>query len=369
MNNLLIAFIFLFAGSANAAYNIFTSDDNEKTLNVGGSMKFDHVSFSSGGSPTKTSLSALDFSVSGDLNSDWKFTTIITGLAAENPKVGLAHLTYSGLSPRSSLVLGKITLPYDLSNSWSGGDLPYMQRNICNSNIATGVGIGAKYSANNDNVFFSAGVVSVEQKKNKIEISDGWNSSMHLAVAPVIEDDQVFHVGAFGSYGKLDLKKFDVKSELGTKTLSGEVENLRNYRTIGTELAFSSGPFYIEAEGVYGFLKKQSGSEIKQSGYHVQTVLTLLGGNRNYDIASGSFKGVEKSADYGSLEFSSRYSYVNLNSRGAYDSGAGGFMHSVTLGLKWVASDNITHLFNYVPYRNNNKDSHSGFGYRLALSF
>ena len=122
---------------------------------------------------------------------------------------------------------------------------------------------------------------------------------------------------------------------------------------LGAEIAWVHGPLSLQSEIKSSWLELIGGDRVKAWGAYAQVGYFLTGEHRVYKKKSAVFTRVKPANSFdpaqgkwGAFEVAARYSYINLNDKGATLNG--GEQQDLTLGLTWHVFSNVKMMANYV---------------------
>ena len=181
--------------------------------------------------------------------------------------------------------------------------------------------------------------------------------------APINEDNNVLHLGAWGSYRDFG------GNELNDIVARGEVRNtetrLLQYGSdpdtdmmtqYGAEFAWVAGPFSLQAEYVEREVEARSsgGFEPDLDGYYAMVSYFPTGESRYYDAAKGVFKQPKKVRN--AWEVYVRHS--NADARNSFNgSDLGTEVEVLTLGVNYYVNPQLRFMLNYIDAEVDGSDS------------
>jgi len=183
----------------------------------------------------------------------------------------------------------------------------------------------------------------------------GTGASARLTFAPLLEGEQVMHVGLSYSIEKPDgLNNDDTAGNIGTSvayagrrgpSLSlGTTGDFDEAETLGAELAAVFGPFYAQAEYMSQDLGQGDGADTQTvDAYYLQASFMLTGESRPYKKDDGVFGSPKPKGAAGAFELTARYDHGE-NKDAANEPEA----QSVTLGVNWYVNPNVRFMLNYI---------------------
>jgi len=215
-------------------------------------------------------------------------------------------------------------------------------------------------------------------KTYKIYDDHGYGAAARVTYLPLMVSDTKFiHVGvaavqrtpnagAPGTYA-LDLSGRPEQNKVAKeKFLNASVTNVDKWVQTGIEFAGMWGPFSWQSEYQQTQVNRRGTQMLKWSGtalvatsaaeqlastvdhkfstYYGQ-ISWIFGGQRNYEVSEGIFKGV-KASKSGAWEIVARYSKMDQNDLTTIDPVAGGVASNLTLGLTYYLNKNVRFMLN-----------------------
>ena len=195
--------------------------------------------------------------------------------------------------------------------------------------------------------------------------NNGIAGTARVTYAPIMEKNQLLHVGVAGSYRALDanglVPSFSSRPEDFLEralVTTGALRNSDDIARVNGEVLYQYGSYRIQGEYTYANVGGRNGQVDRnfQGGY-VEGAWVVNGAGRPYRLVApyGSefavLQGVQvdesqriSNGGFGVFEVAARYSALDLETRGV----RGGSEQDVTAGLGWYPDRNIRGLFNYV---------------------
>jgi phosphate-selective porin OprO/OprP len=221
-------------------------------------------------------------------------------------------------------------------------------------------------------------------KTYKIYADHGYGVAARLTYLPfMVSDTKLIHLGVAAvqrtpNAGAPETYAVDFSGRpeqnkvAKEKFLSAAVTNVDKWTQTGLEFAGVWGPFSWQSEYQQTSVKRRgtqlltwSGTALvatsaaeqlastvdhKFSTYYAQ-VSWVFGGQRNYEVSEGIFKGVKASKN-GAWEIVARYSKMDQNDLTAIDPVAGGVATNITLGLTYYLNKNVRFMLNQTKVDN-----------------
>jgi phosphate-selective porin OprO/OprP len=212
---------------------------------------------------------------------------------------------------------------------------------------------------------------------------DVWAGTGRVTFCPIIEDkgEKLLHLGVSYSYRESQNGVFiqTAKPEnpvaptfVNTDTLFAD-----NYQLIGTEAAFTWGPFSTQGEFAISQALDALNEDSVSVGdpvfdaYYVQVSYFLTGEHRTYKGGQMGGVGVNKpftgqdGGGAGAWEVAARYSTMDLN----YETIMGGEFNVATIGVNWYLNDVFRIMFDYSHVDYTDVGKMNSFGTRFSLYF
>lgn len=275
-----------------------------------------------------------------------------------------------------SIKAGNFKEPMSMERLTSSKYLINMERPMPVEMFAGGRKLGIAATAWNKHWWVSGGVfgseVSILQKE-KNRGSDGYGFTARAAVSPILRNDMVLHVGAYGTYRTpeasgqenrfVEFRTFPESRVDRRRFVRTEVPNVNHYTTTGIELAYKYQKLLVYGEYIFTDLsryklegdRKVNLKNATFDGWYATASYMLIGKQREYASDDAEFGPMAINKKGGNLEIAGRISTVNLND--FHDASAvitGGQASSYAASLNWYPNRNILIGLNYT-YMNNDK--------------
>lgn len=189
--------------------------------------------------------------------------------------------------------------------------------------------------------------------------NDGHGPAAHVVFNPVIDKDEVVHLGVAVSQENRDATtdgrgittpptaRFRARPEsnlTGTRLFdSGGLKNADNIDRAGLEGAWIHGPWLVQGEYLHFNVDfTDTKPSYSGDGFYVEGSWVLTGESRDY---KGGYVGnVKPSGKYGAFEIAARYSELDLNDAPVL----GGKEHDWTIGANWYLGNHLKFQANYI---------------------
>jgi len=247
------------------------------------------------------------------------------------------------ISEKSSLIIGQFKTISSLTSRTSSNWLSFTERSPLHSRILNERGLGLGLDFNAFEYFFS-GTVLTETLDSSSEGRYPWQLSGLVAYRPILETEEVLHIGVGYVYQITDDSdslstsiQSSVRSDSSPSLLGGSLSGTENYQIYNPEFAYLNGPFIIRGE--FAVLDpSDNGIESSREAYSFYTSASLFlnGGSPNYvpNRASIGRPNIPKS-QCGIWEIASRYTLADLTNTGL------GRLSEVGVALNYYINKNI----------------------------
>jgi phosphate-selective porin OprO/OprP len=260
------------------------------------------------------------------------------------------YVRYGGWK-RLRITAGNQVTPFSLDELSSSNDLAFMERSLASAlSPAMLAGISARTWGKNWSA--TAGVFGDELSDLDRRTADGTSIVGRFTYAPIDKKRQVLHFGVAHEYRSIDSNtevRIQARPEsrltderlVDTRSISG-VDTLS---TTGLELMAILDNIRLQTE--YMFLSLDGGpNDADFSGGYVQASWLVTGERYRYSSSRGVPTAVRPKGDWGALEFSLRYSMLDLED-GAV---AGGDQTQVTAAVSLYLNEHVRTSVNYSRY-------------------
>ena len=197
--------------------------------------------------------------------------------------------------------------------------------------------------------------------KNTTAGDESWGMTSRVTYSPINTKEQVVHLGAYGGFRESDDEygiyngKSNLKYETNhmsnlylSKAGTSKIENLS---IAGAEAAYMQGPFSVQGEYAYSWLKRDGAPNVDVNAFYVQTGWTLTGESRSYKGSDGEFKRLKPAKNFslkdgggwGAVELAARYDQSDLNSTNMEADSE----KAVTVALNWYLNENLRVMADY----------------------
>lgn len=275
-----------------------------------------------------------------------------------------------------SVKAGNFKEPMSMERLTSSKYLINMERPMPVEMFGGGRKLGIAATAWNKYWWVSGGVfgseVSILQKE-KNRGSDGYGFTARAAVSPILRNDMVLHIGAYGSYRTpeasgqenrfVEFRTFPESRVDRRRFVRTEIPNVNHYTTTGIELACKYQKLLVYGEYIFTDLSRYKLEDDRKvnlknatfDGWYATASYMLIGKQREYASNDAEFGPMAINKKGGNVEVAGRISTVNLND--FHDPSAvitGGEATSYSASLNWYPNRNILIGLNYT-YMDNDK--------------
>lgn len=335
------------------------SADGSWSIKVGGRLQADlnlHVDEDSSLDPITndgTELRRARFELKGTVADDMRWAAELdmanNGVSIKDFWVGQR---YGGDGP--TYYVGHQKQPYSLDVEMSSNDIPFVERGVDTFLVIPFVdrAIGVRVQDTcGDNTFYAAGLFGESVSPNSVE-DEGWGLAGRLIHAPIIDEDQVVHLGARAAFRAPDDGTDSIRIRDETTNMSnlrvvdtGTITDVDLVSIYGAEAYWANGPWSVGGE--YNMMSvDRDGGDFDFSSYHVQAAYSLTGESfaSAYRIGAGEFKRLRPGEDGGRpWEVAARLASIDLNDSGL----SGGEEDVVSVGVNWYYSGNLRLMWNW----------------------
>ena len=245
-------------------------------------------------------------------------------------------LRYEGFG-WGDIQVGQMKEPFGFERLGGFSALMTNERSVVTSAFAPGRSDGVMLRRSKKRTTWAVGIFSATDSTRAI--------TGRASYAPVRSGDQAVHLGLAGSWRDLRGKRFQIRERGEVYSADNVIRSPRfnadRLVTLGAELAWSSGPVTVIAEGMGQQVEQTNGDTWRFSGAYVQAGWLVTGEHRAYD--KGDFDRVEPHRHAGAVELVARWSGVDLQERGL-----GAKASVATLGLNYYWRKMIILRLNYL---------------------
>ena len=295
----------------------------------------------------------------GDLGTNWAYKLQYDFTATGLNGVQDAYLDYKGFD-RFKIRLGHFKEPSGLQNGTSSKYNTFMERGLPHL-FTEGRNLGIQASTNAKNWSLAAGVFGQGRDGAGGDNDEGWGMAARGTYAPILNDENVLHLGASISHrmtGSVDTLRFRERPEshvTDTRIVDTGTFDANDYTRIILESAYVQGPFSLQGEYYYTTVNRDiaGNPDLDFDGFYIEGGWFLTGESMNYKGSSGSFSRISPnsvvgSGGWGAWQVALRFSNVDLTDADIN----GGEADSFTVGLNWFATQDIRFTANYVNVLN-----------------
>lgn len=368
-----------------------TSADGDFSARVGGRIQADAAAYDDDqadlGSGTEIRRARLF--MSGVLWRDWAYKLQYDFTDSGADGIADAYISYIGFDP-VSLKVGHFKEPFSLENITSSKHVTFIERALPEV-FRPGRSIGGQVATHGSNWsaaagFFGEGAGSsprnVPASSSTNEVDEGYGMTGRVTWVPVYSDNTLVHLGAAGSYRKMD----QTDSFRLRQRPESHVTNVRlvdtgsfaadDFALMGLETAILYDSFHVQSEYMRMDVDRPGvNPDATFDGYYAEAGYFLTGERKNYDVSDGSFGRVKPNSvvgrgGIGAWQLATRLSSLDLSDTNI----TGGEEENWTLGVNWWPTANLRFSANYVQVLSvdggpNAGDEPSAFTIRSQVEF
>lgn len=268
----------------------------------------------------------------------------------------LGYTTKNG----TKLSFGHQKQPYSLVIEMSSNDIPFIERSVDNFLLLPFVDRAVGFRAERaGRKWFAAAGIFGEAVSPGAGSDEGWGMSGRFVYSPIIEDDQVLHLGIRASLRapSTDVDSFQIKDEtthLSNLAIvdSGQITAVDRVSLTGLEAAYALGAFSVAGEYTLLASERDGQPNLDFDGWNIFSTWSLTGESRAsaYRIDAGEFKRLTPASEFdmdngswGAWELALRYANINLND-GLF---VGGEESVLTSALNWYPNTNVRFMLEW----------------------
>jgi len=287
---------------------------------------------------------------------DWKWVGEVD-FADNGTAVKDFNLGYAGFDD-VTLTVGNQKQPFSLQLEMSSNDYPFVERGIDNFLVDAVLdrAIGGRVDANGGHWFVAAGVYGDGAEAQKDGGDEGWGAAGRAILAPIIEDDQVVHIGFRTAYRQPDgsIRYRDETTHMSNLHVvdTADLPEIDGITMYGPEAAVAFGPFSVFGEYNRSTVQRNGSKTVQFESGHIGATFSITGESRaaSYKISSGEFKMLKPKENFslgngglGAWEVASRFAYINLNDGSSAVPGSvnGGKEQAISTALNWYVNPNV----------------------------
>ncbi|MBB3046020.1 phosphate-selective porin OprO/OprP [Litorivivens lipolytica] len=311
----------------------------------------------------------------GTVYSDWhyKFQYTFNANSGEKNQLEDAYIKYTGWD-FADITVGKYKFPFGLEELVSSKHISTIERSAMVEFVRAGRSEqNIQLSNGGKNYSWAFGLYEGEQDENGSEL---YNLVGRATFAPIVTDNQVFHLGAAVFKSDIDdANPVEVKFTERLSVHTADKINLANtlnandHIQYGLEAAWMTGPFSLQSEYVSSTWEDDT-NEVEYSGYYVQGTWTLTGESRSYKAKKGIFDKISPKGANGAVELVAKFEHGEIDDdrTGAVENA----FDNVTVGVNWYVNKNVRLSANYIMTEldeddANGEDDGNAFSTRLQL--
>ncbi|PKH26622.1 hypothetical protein CIG19_02170 [Enterobacterales bacterium CwR94] len=373
--------------NTNGGLEIKTVDDAFK-FELGGKIQYDATSFRglAAASQNKPFASSTDtfvrrgqLSLEGAAFTDWLYGIRLSYDGTEgNTDIDRVWIARDNIFDFAKLTVGKYKVNYGIDNATSSSWITAMERPAMYDFLAGSddPDFGINLAHAGDNYSLMAQVATTGDKPTDSN-SDIYGYTLRATWAPILQPDQILHLGVDFHDANPDNNETKLRSRFGIRTDAddrmrfAEITNTTKDYEYALEAAYQLGSVRLQSEYFARQVRGDNdGEEAKAdvNGYYAQ-ISYLFGTSRGYDAGEGKWKSPR---EFDSWEVFARYENtvidankaatkknINDNIDGilAVNRGDKHDVDAFTLGVNYFPNKNIRASLNYITYKISNIDT------------
>ena len=380
--------------NTNSGLEIKTVDDAFK-FELGGKIQYDVTSYRglASASQSKHFASSSDafvrrgqLSLEGTAFTDWLYGVRLSYDGTEgNTDVDRVWIARDNIFDLAKLTVGKYKTNYGIENATSSSWITAMERPAMYDFLAGGddPDFGINLSHAGDNYSLMAQVATTGDKPGEVDKkpadsnNDIYGYTLRATWAPILEPDQVLHLGVDFHDSNPDNNETQIRSRFGIRSDAddrmrfAEFENTKRDSEYALEAAYQLGSARLQSEYYARQVRGTTDGENAKAdinGYYAQ-ISWLFGSSRGYDAGEGKWK---KPRDVNSWEVFARYENTvidankaaskknindNIDGITALNRGKKHDVDALTLGVNYFPNENVRASLNYINYKISNIDT------------
>jgi phosphate-selective porin OprO/OprP len=346
------------------------SSNGEYSVNFTGRIHMDYRTFSQNAGADQSvsgfSLRRARLGFKGNVTKDFDYFFFGDFSSEKDATLDEGYITYSA-NKELQVRAGKFKMPFSLEQLTSSNNIDFMERSLVGNDDkelipgkqygamvfgspVSGASYGLAYSSGN----FHKGVDTATADRSD------FIGRVAVNVAELNGNkDLVTHLGLGYSIGKIDVTDTDSNSATEgkgiSKFLAATTARVAGAdRTRGNlEAAVAYGP--VKVQGEYFDFKYENGATVNNiKGSYLSAVWNITGESHNYSNSSNTFGWIKPKSVFstakgglGAWQVGLRYSTIETDAAAVANSTTQG-ADATTLGLTWIANDNVRFMANYV---------------------
>ena len=339
-----------------------TSSDGDFKLKFGGRIMYDYAFWNTNFNGTEESFNGSEFRRvrlfnSGQVYKNVKYK-IQFDFAGEEVSFKDVYMEITKVPFVGNIKIGHFKEPFRLEALTSSKYITFMERGLPIAfSPERNVGLMLHNSFMDNKLSIQAGIFQHglnqgPQNDGDGDFGDNRKITSRITFLPINKNDQLLHLGIGFSNRKWSDNTYSVstrpENHLGNKLITAGVSNVEYTNLLGTEIAWVMGPLSIQGE--YVITSVNANETINLTSYYGQISYFITGENRKYKNSLAGFDRVSPSNNMGdgglgALELAARYSSMDLSEA---ETGTGGVLNDITLGLNWHLNPCTRIMFNYV---------------------
>ena len=339
-----------------------TSSDGDFKLKFGGRIMYDYALWNTNFNGTKESFNGSEFRRvrlfnSGQVYKNVKYK-IQFDFAGEEVSFKDVYMEITKVPFVGNIKIGHFKEPFRLEALTSSKYITFMERGLPIAfSPERNVGLMLHNSFLDNKLSIQAGIFQHglnqgPQNDGDGDFGDNRKITSRITFLPINKNDQLLHLGIGFSNRKWSDNTYSVstrpENHLGNKLITAGVSNVEYTNLLGTVIAWVIGPLSIQGE--YVITSVNANETINLTSYYGQISYFITGENRQYKNSLAGFDRVSPSKNMGdgglgALELAARYSSMDLSEA---ETGTGGILNDITLGLNWHLNPCTRIMFNYV---------------------
>ena len=380
--------------NTNSGLEIKTADDAFK-FELGGKIQYDATSYRglAAASQSKHFASSSDafvrrgqLSLEGAAFTDWQYGVRLSYDGTEgNTDVDRVWIARDNIFDLAKVTVGKYKTNYGIENSTSSSWITGMERPAMYDFLAGSddPDFGINIAHAGDNYSLMAQVATTGDKPVGVDgkaadnNNDIYGYTLRATWAPILEPDQVLHLGVDFHDSNPDNNETKLQSRLGIRSDAddrmrfADIEQTHRDYEYALEAAYQLGSARLQSEYYARQIRGTTGGDdatADVNGYYAQ-ISYLFGSSRGYDAGEGKWKSPR---EFNSWEVFARYENTaidtnkaaskknmndNIDGVVALDRNKKHDIDAVTVGVNYFPNKNVRASLNYITYKISNIDT------------
>ena len=271
---------------------------------------------------------------------------------------------------------GRFSSTFGLEKETSSNDLMFLEESLVTAFVPrqeTGFLIHSQSSRRRWDIGFSSGAKEYECLLCDIlGVTGRYSTGLELG-----RKDRLLHLGGDFSrrwHGPGEMAQYRARPESHIAPVivnTGKIAADR-VNTALIESAFNNGPFSVQSESGWAWVKSPGGELYGFFSFYVYGSYTLTGEPRPYNASRGTFGSIRPKREFrdgdggmGAFVVAARYSYIDLNDRDV----RGGTLGDLSFALNWYPTRHARAMFNAIRAKREVLEAVWVFQFRLQLAY